>query len=110
MKISVVNKYSYSGPKLDTKEIVNDIAENSTNTKNTLFSLLFSINLLRYCVENNSDVLCKINVDRVNTIAIDPPTTEPIDAASPLKASGDIVNPVLFNKNSDKKEMPIKNM
>jgi hypothetical protein len=75
------------------KEIVKDNTEKIVNAKNTLFSLLLLINLFRYWVENKSEVLCKIKVESVKTIAIVPPITEPIEVASPLKASGEITVP-----------------
>jgi hypothetical protein len=44
-----------------------------TNNQKKIFSFVSSMNLFKYCVENKSDVLCKINVEKENIIAIDAP-------------------------------------
>ncbi|MDD2496257.1 MAG: hypothetical protein PHE29_13835 [Tissierellia bacterium] len=56
-------------------------------------------------------MLCKIKVERVKTIATDPPITEPIEDARLLKASEEIV--VLqasFNTETIKKDISAKSI
>ena len=86
-----------------------DDTESNTSAKKTLLSLLFSINLLRYCVENSSEVFCKIKVDIVNTMATEPPITEPIESARLLRASAEIVKPILFKRCPPRKAIVASN-